>query len=35
LKQIPERALEVLTMARSGLLPAEHVLARALLSWGI
>lgn len=35
LKQIPERALEVLTMARSGLLPAEHVLARALLSWGV
>ena len=32
---VPERAFEALTLARSGLLPAEHVLARALLGWGV
>jgi DNA polymerase-3 subunit delta len=35
LAQIPERALEALTLARSGLLPPEHVLGRALLGWGV
>lgn len=35
LNHIPERALEVITLARSGLLPAEHVIARALLGWGV
>jgi DNA polymerase-3 subunit delta len=35
LAQVPERALEALTLARSGLLPADHVLGRALLGWGV
>lgn len=35
LAQVPERALEALSLARSGLLPAEHVLARALLGWSV
>jgi len=35
LAQVPERALEALSLARSGLVPAEHVLARALLGWGV
>ncbi len=35
LAQVPERAVEALQLARSGLLPAEHVLARALLGFGV
>lgn len=32
---VPEKALEALSLARSGLVPPEYVLARALLSWGV
>ncbi|MCA3244755.1 MAG: DNA polymerase III subunit delta [Alphaproteobacteria bacterium] len=35
LAQVPERALDALQLARSGLLPSDHVLARALLSWSV
>lgn len=35
LAHVPERALEALQLARSGLVPTDHVLARALLGWGV
>ncbi len=35
LSQMNERALEALTLARSGLLPGNHVLGRALLGLGV